>query len=92
MLDKDTFIDGLNKLLVSFPNWNLDIDNKRTLRVWYEKFRHMDAKRYMHMINAYIGYYDRYPTIAGLLKCDTLPRKSITQIKHEQALKEHGYL
>jgi len=92
MLDKKTFIHGLNKLLVAYPNWKLDIDSDFTLRVWYEKFKHMDGARFKHMIDQYVENEERIPTIAGLKRCDTFPRKSIDQIKHEEMLREEGLI
>lgn len=91
MLDKRTFIEGLNKLLNTFTSWRFDTDNDEALKLWYEHFKHMDKERYLYMINAFIGHSERYPTIAGLKKCDTMPRKSRTQLEHEKMLKENGY-
>lgn len=90
MLDKNKFIEGMNMLIVSYPNWKFDIENKFALKVWYDKFKHMDNERFIYMINAYNGFDERYPTIAGLKKCDTIPRKSHTQIEHEKMLAEQA--
>ena len=92
VLNKKTFVTGLNKLLVAFPGWNFDIDNKFAIKTWYEKFKYMDDERFMYMIDQYIDTETRFPTVAGLKECDTIPRKSRTQIEHEQMLREHGLL
>lgn len=89
MLDKKTFINGLNKLIVAYPNWNLDVDNAQVLKIWFDFFKHMDNKRFDHMINEYIDNQRFNPTVAGLKECDTFPRKSITQLRHEQEMKEY---
>jgi len=92
VLDKKTFVTGMNKLLVTFPGWGFDIDNKFAIKTWYEKFEHMDDDRFMYMIDQYIENESKFPTVAGLKKCDTIPRKSRTQIEHEKMLREHGLL
>jgi len=92
MLDKNTFVEGLNKLIVAYPSWGLKSDDNKTLRVWYNFFKHMDGERFNYMINSYIEHEPRYPTVAGLKKCDTIPRKSRDQIEHEKMLKEQGLL
>ena len=88
MLDKKTFISGLNILLATYPNWNFDIENKYVIKTWYDKFKHMDNERFLYMVNAYVDYDASYPTIAGLKRCDTMPRKTRDQIEHEKMLAE----
>lgn len=90
MLSKDTFFEGMDKLLAVYPNWKIKHDDPEVMKIWYENFKHMDDERFLYMINAYVGYEERFPTIAGLLKCDTIPRKNRDQIEHEQMLKEYG--
>ena len=51
VLNKKTFITGLNKLLVSFPGWNFDINNKFAIKTWYEFFEHMDDERFIGEVN-----------------------------------------
>lgn len=92
ILDKTVFTDGLNTLLAYFPSWKLDIKNSFVLKKWYEQFEHMDNERFLYMIDNYAKNDRALPTIAGLLECDTIPRKSRTQIEHEQMLREHGLL
>ena len=92
ILNKKTFVTGMNKLLVTFPGWGFDIDNKFAIKTWYEFFEHMDDERFLYMIDQYIENESKFPTVAGLKKCDTIPRKSRTQIEHEQMLREHGLL
>mgnify|MGYP001171381621 FL=1 len=92
ILNKKTFVTGMNKLLVTFPGWGFDIDNKFAIKTWYEFFEHMDDERFLYMIDQYIENESKFPTVAGLKKCDTIPRKSRTQIEHEQMLRENGLL
>lgn len=92
VLDKKTFVTGLNKLLVSFPGWNFDINNQFAMKTWYEFFEHMDDERYLYMVDKYIENENKFPTVAGLKEWDKIPRKSRTQLEHEQMLREHGLL
>ena len=90
MLDKTTFKDGMQKLVDTYPNWNFKYDDPKTMRMWYEYFKHMDTERFNYMIDQYVKHERAYPTIAGLLENDTMPRKTRTQIKHEKMLEELG--
>lgn len=90
MLDKTTFKDGMQKLVDTYPNWNFKYDDPKAMRMWYEYFKQMDAERFNYMINQYIKHERAYPTIAGLLENDTIPRKTRDQIEHEKMLKEMG--
>ena len=91
-LSKDLFVEQMNILLVAFPSWNFDANNPLSLKVWYDKFKNFDEERFIHMIDSYVNDAEFNPTIAGLKKHDTLPRKSITQINHEKMLKENGLI
>lgn len=90
MLEKEVFIEGMNTLLAFYPSWKLDIEDSYVLKKWYEKFKHMDNERFMYMINNYIKNDKSLPTVAGLLACDTIPRKTRDQIEHEKMLAEIG--
>lgn len=90
MLEKEVFFSEMDKLVNMYPNWGLKYDDKKVMKQWYEKFRHMDNERFSYMINQYIKHERAYPTIAGLLENDTIPRKSRDQIEHEKMLKEMG--
>lgn len=90
MLEKEVFIEGMNTLLAFYPSWKLDIEDSYVLKKWYEKFKHMDNERFMYMINNYIKNDKSLPTVAGLLACDTIPRKTQDQIEHEKMLAEIG--
>src|SRR5690625_539323 len=88
MLSKEIFKDGMQILVDSYPNWKFKYDDPKAMKTWYGFFKHMDDERFMYMINAYVGYSDRFPTVAGLKECDTIPRKSRDQHKHEKMLRE----
>lgn len=91
MLDKDVFIENMEKLLVLYPAWNAKLDDENVARTWYEQFKHMDDERFVYMVNKYIENEKFPPTVKGLLENDTIPRKSRDQLKHEQMLREQGY-
>ena len=88
MLSKDVFFEGMDKLLAFYPGWKIRNDDKNVMKVWYEMFKHMDDERFMYMINNYIKNDKSLPTVAGLLACDTIPRKTKDQIEHEKMLRE----
>lgn len=91
MLNKETFIDGMQTLLDFYPRWNIKLEEERVARRWYQHFRHMEDNRFTYMIDAHIKWSKFDPTIASLMECDTMPRKSRTQLEHEKMLKENGY-
>src|SRR5690625_1097015 len=92
MLNKETFFKGMDKLVNAFPNWKLKYDDPEVMKDWYSFFDYMDDERFLYMIDAYIDFSSRFPTVAGLKECDTIPRKSKEQLKHEQMLRENGLL
>lgn len=92
MLDKETFFASMDKLVMAFPNWKLDVESTSVMQFWYTKFRDTDNERFSHMVDNYIENENFSPTIKGLKDHDTLPRKSITQVNHEKMLKENGLL
>ena len=92
MLSKDAFFEGMDKLLAFYPGWQIRNDDTTVMKFWYEKFKHMDDERFMYMIDKYIDTETRFPTVAGLKECDTIPRKSRTQLEHEKMLREHGLI
>lgn len=92
MLSKDAFFEGMDKLLAFYPGWPIKNDDAAVMKIWYEKFKHMDDERFMYMIDKYVDTETRFPTVAGLKECDTIPRKSRTQLEHEKMLMEHGLL
>lgn len=92
MLDKDVFKDGMNVLLIAYPSWGLKYHDADTMQFWYEKFQHMTNERFEYMVAKHIEFERFNPTVKSLLENDTLPRKSATQIKHEQMLRENGLL
>ena len=92
MLNKETFFKGMDKLVNAFPNWRLNYDDPEVMKDWYSFFEYMDDERFLYMVDAYINFSNRFPTVAGLKECDTIPRKSKEQLKHEQMLRENGLL
>ena len=91
MLNKNIFFDCMDSLLMAYPNWKINLGERNTSKFWYEQFQHMGNAHFEHMINSYIKTEKFNPTIAGLKEHDTLPKKSIDQIRHEQMLRDIGY-
>jgi len=88
MLDKNLFVNGLNKLVASFPTWKIDTTDKYVLSVWYERFKNMRSEAFTHMINGYIDNEKFNPTIAGLKEWDILPPPSLTRQRLEREKEE----
>jgi len=82
-------MNGMQLLVDSYPNWKFKHDDSKAMATWYGFFSHMDDERFNHMITEYVKSDKFNPTVAGLLECDTLPRKSITQLRHEQEMREY---
>jgi len=91
MLHKDVFFKKMDELVVTYPNWKLKFEDAEVMKLWYSKFRNMTDEQFTQMVENYIENESFNPTVAGLKKWDTMPRKSAVQIRHEQALKEYGY-
>ena len=89
MLDKDVFFNKFDELIIVYPNWKIKYDDAKVMKLWYKHFSNFDDERFIHMIDQYIDSNNFNPTIAGLRECDTLPRKSATQIAHELTLSLH---
>lgn len=92
MLNKEVFFQNMDNLLMAFPNWKLNVEDVKVMRFWYNAFRNFDNARFGYMVDQYIDNENYNPTIGGLKKYDTFPRKSVTQIKHEEMLKREGLL
>lgn len=91
MLNKSTFKKGMQQLLLAFPNWKVRLDKPDVASFWYTKFNKYSDEQFLVMVEQYIENERFDPTIKGLKDWDVLPRKSKTQIEHEQMLKEYGY-
>lgn len=91
-LTKEGFKTGMQRLVDAYPNWRFKYDDPNAMSTWYKFFDYMDDERFLYMIDAYIDFSSRFPTVAGLKECDTIPRKSKEQLKHEQMLRENGLL
>jgi len=68
MLDKEVFTEGILDLLNVFPNWNIAIEDTRTMRTWYSFFQKMTDTNFKAMVARYIREERFNPTIAGLLQ------------------------
>lgn len=88
MLNKEVFFNKMDKLINLFPNWKIQYDNPEAMKLWYEQFKNMTDSDFIKMVDNYVTNENRYPTIAGLKQWDITPKKTMTQIRHEQAMKE----
>lgn len=91
MLDKNVFKEQMERLSILYPNWKFDKSDKVAAGVWYNEFKKFDDERFKYMINGFVNYEKFNPTVASLKGYDTMPRKSIDQIKHEKMLEESGF-
>lgn len=93
MLDKELFKEKMEKLLTFFPNWNVDLSDRVAAGMWYNQFSHMSDEKFSKAVEDYIENEQFNPTVAGIKKY-YMPetKKSITQIKHEEMLKEYGLI
>lgn len=93
MLNKELFFNKMNELLILFPNWNPDLDNKETVITWYKQFQDLYDEEFIHMVDSFIQNEKFNPTVGGLFQyLVKKKRKSRDQIKHEEMLKENGLL
>ena len=67
MLDKDVFKTGIQMLVVTFPNWQVKVEDKHTMEIWYKFFEDKEDEKFMRMIRVYIKKERAYPTVAGLM-------------------------
>lgn len=67
MLDKKTFIEGMQMLVMTFPNWMVKVEDKHTMETWYKFFEDKEDSKFMRMIRVYIKKERSYPTVAGLM-------------------------
>ena len=68
MLEKQTFKDGIEKLLAVFPVWNIKNDDPKAMKVWYSFFESYGNKDFETMIQRYIKKDSRYPTVKTMLE------------------------
>lgn len=68
MLEKKDFKQGIEQLLMAFPNWSIDVTDPKVIETWYRYFKTIEVREFQNMINNYIMDEERQPTIAGVLK------------------------
>lgn len=85
MLSKEVFKKEIQDLAVCFPNWNIDLGDKRVLQVWYSMFNNQEDEDFKTMVNRYKKSEKFNPTIAGLLyhKVDKPFRPESVEITEE---------
>ncbi|KYG28148.1 hypothetical protein [Alkalihalobacillus trypoxylicola] len=74
MLTKSTFQDGMNKLLIFYPHWNINLEESEIAIAWYQKFLRFDDSSFQTMVDKYIESETYVPTVAGLNKYKPNPR------------------
>lgn len=70
MLSKEKFRDGIEKLLMFYPNWTIKADDPKVMKEWYEIFKNMKEENFVTMINKHINTVLFNPTIASLNECN----------------------
>jgi len=66
MLDKNVFLEGMQKLVVFYPQWGVKVEDSQVVKMWYEQFQDMSNGDFSSMVNQYIAKEKFNPTIAGL--------------------------
>jgi hypothetical protein len=66
MLNKEKFFDGMEQLLVFFPNWNVKVENVKVMKAWYSMFEKSTDEEFEAMVKSYIKKEKFQPTVAGL--------------------------
>jgi len=66
MLDKNVFKKEFNRLLIFFPNWDVDFEDRDKVSVWYSQFENMTDSEFSKMINRYINKERFNPTVSSL--------------------------
>lgn len=68
MLSKEVFKEGMKKLSILFPSWNIDLSDPETLKTWYNMLSDISDKNFKIVVDDY-GFNNIYnPTIASLRK------------------------
>ena len=67
-LSKDTFKEGIERLIIFFPSWKLDIKNSNAMLLWYNEFKDLENKQFLDMVQRYIKQEQTMPTVASLKK------------------------
>ena len=57
----------MERLNVLFPNWKLDITDKKSMKVWYSELEHLSDKEFVENVDQYIKNNSYPPTVAGIL-------------------------
>lgn len=71
MLDKELFREKIAELNVLYPNWKVDITDKKTVLIWYEQFKNCTDAQFEEMVQQYIDNNKFPPTIAGIKEYDS---------------------
>ena len=53
MLDKKTFLQGINYLKANYINWGFDLNNDLMLKVWHKKVSNLDPSLFMQLVEKY---------------------------------------
>jgi len=77
MLDKEVFKQQMEKLDRLYPRWGADIEDSKTMKVWYEQFKDMSDKEFKNKVDDYIKNNQYNPTVAGILDKENEPNRNM---------------
>ena len=77
MLDKEVFKQQMEKLDRLYPRWGVDIEDSKTMKVWYEQFKDMSDKEFKEKVDDYIKNNQYNPTVAGILDKENEPNRNM---------------
>jgi len=77
MLDKEVFKQQMEKLDRLYPRWGVDIEDSKTMKVWYEQFKDMSDKEFKNKVDDYIKNNQYNPTVAGILDKENEPNRNM---------------
>ena len=77
MLDKEVFKQQMEKLDRLYPRWGADIEDSKTMKVWYEQFKDMSDKEFKNKVDDYIKNNQYTPTVAGILDKENEPNRNM---------------
>ena len=67
MLDKEVFRKEMERINVLFPNWKVDITDKKSMEIWYSELKELSDKQFVENVDQYIKNNSYPPTVADIL-------------------------
>lgn len=66
MLDKNFFKEQMLRMSVLFPNWNVNLTDRNTLKYWYQEFEDLSNKDLKTKIDIFVSNSQYNPTVAAI--------------------------